>query len=148
MKDHPSVILSLTCADPVAALDFYTRAFGAKELFRLEGPGGELAHAEFTIGNTRIMLSGPEPGSAALAPPTDHSSHCSFAIMVDHCDEAFGQAKAAGIEVISEPQDQFYGLREAQVRDPEGYRWHLGQVLEELSPEEIKKRARALFGGE
>ncbi len=146
-SEKPTVMISLTCRDSAAALDFYTRAFGAKELFRLPSPDGCLAHAEFMIGNSLIFMSDAAPEVSAHAMEKGSQSSCSFSIDVENCDEAFAQAKAAGAEVISEPTDQFYGVRDAQVKDPEGYRWYLGQKVEEVSAEEMAKRAQALFGG-
>lgn len=148
MDNHEATVkLSLTCRDSAAALDFYTRAFGAKELFRMPTPDGCMAHAEFIIGNTLVYMSDAAPEMAAHAMEEGQQSSCSFTIAVEDCDKAFEQAKAAGAEVISEPADQFYGVREAQVRDPEGYRWHLGQKLEEISYDELVARAKRLFGG-
>jgi len=147
MLEQPTVKFSLTCRDSGAALDFYVSAFGAKELFRMPSPDGCIAHAEFMIGNSLIYMSDAAPEMSAFAMEAGAQSSCSFTIEVENCDEAFEKAKAAGAEVISEPADQFYGVRDAQVRDPEGYRWYLGQKLEEISPEELMKRAKELFGG-
>ncbi|MEM9081632.1 MAG: VOC family protein [Verrucomicrobiota bacterium] len=144
--EESTVVLSLTVKDGPAALEFYERAFGAVELFRMPSPDGCLAHAEFLIGNTRILMSEAAPEYFAAVMPEGMSSSCSFSIRVENCDAAFEKAVAAGAEVLTEPVDQFYGMREAQVKDPEGYRWHLGQKTEDLTPEEVVRRAQELFG--
>ncbi|MEO0416868.1 MAG: VOC family protein, partial [Verrucomicrobiota bacterium] len=92
-------------------------------------------------------MSDEAPEVHALANPEGQRSSCSFSIIVDDCDAAFAQATAAGAEVLDAPADQFYGMRTSQVADPFGYRWHLCQPQEELTPEEIENRAKELFAG-
>ncbi|MDP0490057.1 MAG: VOC family protein [Verrucomicrobiota bacterium JB023] len=142
MKETPTVTISLTCRNSAAALDFYREGFGADELYRLETPEGQMAHAEILLGNTRIMMSDAHPSSHAFPQEEGLLSSCSFSIEVDNCDEACRRAEAAGAKVLVEPADQFYGMREAIVADPEGYRWHLAQKIEDLSDEELDRRAR------
>ncbi len=146
-ENEPTVSLSLTVNDGSAALDFYTRAFGAKELYRMADPGGGVAHAEFMLGNTKIFLSEASPEWHAAAMPEGAKASCLFAIQTDSCDDSFKRATEAGGEVLSEPEDQFWGCRSAIIRDPFGYRWSFGQVIEEVSPEEMARRAKELFGG-
>lgn len=143
----PTVSLSLTVRDAAIALDFYARALGAKELFRLPTPDGGVAHAEFMIGNTHIYISDEAPEWHAKAMPEDGLASCLFAIMTDNCDDAYQQAVAAGAKSLGEPTDQFWGMRSAMVKDPYGYRWSFAQRIETLSPEEIMARAEKLFGG-
>jgi len=144
---HPTVSLSLTVDKGAEALDFYAEAFGAKETFRLPGPAGGMAHAEFQIGTTKIFLSEADAEMEAHPMTDGQLSACSFSIMVEDCDAAFVQAVSAGALAISEPTDQFWGARNAIVADPYGFRWHLGQLIEEVSNEELAKRAEELFGG-
>lgn len=147
MKENiPTVAFSLTVKNANEALDFYTRAFGAEELFRMPEPDGGVAHAEFMIGNTKIFISDEAPEFHAKAMPEGTLASCLFAIHVEDCDAAFTKAVEAGAEVLTEPTDQFWGMREAMVKDSYGYRWSFGQITEELSPEEIAKRAQELFG--
>jgi len=143
---EPFVSVSLTVKRGADALDFYTRAFGAKELYRMSMPDGGVAHAEFMIGSTRIMLSDEAPAWHAYAMPEGASASCLFSIHVEDCDAALAVALAAGAEPLMPPADQFWGARNAMVRDPFGYRWSLLQKLEDVAPEEIMRRARALFG--
>jgi len=143
---HPSVSISLTLKSAAEGLEFYKRAFGAEELFRMDTPGGGVAHGEFMIGDTRIFISDEAPEWHALAMPEGATASCLFSILVENCDAAFQRAVEAGAEGLSEPQDQFWGSRSAVLRDPFGYRWSVIQPLEDLSPEEIMERARKLFG--
>jgi len=132
--------------DVAAALDFYAQAFGAEEVVRMPMPDGTVVHAEMMIGNSLIYVSvGSEEWKAAplaeggLAP-------CLFGITVDDVDAAFEKALAAGGTKIEGPQEQFWGMRTAVLSDAFGYRWNLRKMTEELSPEEMMKRAAELMG--
>ncbi len=142
-ENEPTLALSLTVKDGSKALDFYAKAFGAKELLRMPMPDGSIAHAEFMVGNTTIYLSEDSPEWHAVALPDGATAPCLFAIGVENCDEAFAQAVAAGAEPLMEPADQFWGMRVGMVKDLEGYRWSFRQCLEEISPEEMMERAQA-----
>lgn len=140
-----TVSISLTTKRSAEALDFYARAFGAEELFRMPTPGGGIAHAEFRIGNTLFGLSDEAPDWHAYALPEGAMASCLFAINTDDCDKGFAQAVAAGAKPLIPPQDYFWGKRVGVVCDPFGYRWSLRQHLEDVPPEEMARRARALF---
>ena len=141
----PTVTISLTVKDAGEALDFYTRALGANELFRMCAPDGSVMHAEFTIGNSLIFLSGESPDWHAFAMPEGATASCNFSIDTEGCDDAFKKAVDAGAEALVEPQDYFWGRRTGVVKDPYGYRWSLSQFIEEVSPEEIERRAKEMF---
>jgi uncharacterized glyoxalase superfamily protein PhnB len=141
----PTVSLSLTVRESAAALTFYSDAFGAQELFRMPSPDGGIAHAEFLLGNTRIYLSDESPEWQAFAMPPGAAASCLFAIATEDCDGAYKKAIAAGAESLSEPTDTFWGMRSALLKDPFGYRWALNQQIEEVSPEELEKRAKAMY---
>ena len=143
----PTVGLSLTVKDGNAALDFYTRAFNAKELYRMPMPDGSVAHSEFMIGNSSIYLSGESPEWKAFALPEGGISSCLFPIDSDDCDQLFAQAVEAGGTAVTEPQDQFWGWRTGLILDPFGYRWNVRQFLEEVSPEEMMRRAQEAMKG-
>lgn len=142
---EPTVSFSLTVKDAAQALKFYTDAFGAEELYRLPAPDGSVAHAEFMIGNTRIYISGEAEEWHAYAMPENSMASCLFSIMTDDCDASHEKAVKAGAGSLSSPADQFWGARSSIVKDPYGYRWSFTQIVEELSPEEISKRAEKLF---
>jgi len=144
-KTEPTVAFSLTVKDTARALAFYAAAFGAQELFRMPSPDGGVAHAEFMIGNTHIYISDEAPDWHAYAMPEGATASCLFSINIEDCDTAYKQATAAGAVSLNEPEDQFWGARSAMIKDPFGYRWSLIQKIEEVSPEELVKRAQALF---
>ena len=147
--DHntPTVSISLTVKDGNAALDFYKAAFGAEVVLLLPEPDGGVAHSEMMIGNSKVYLPDESPEWHAAAMPEGTQASCLIAIAVEDCDAAFKRAVEAGGIPLKDPEDQFWGIREAMVRDPFGYRWSLGQFVEEVSPEEFERRARELYGG-
>ena len=142
---EPSVTISLTCRRATDALDFYARAFGAKELFRMGGPDGSVAHTAFMIGSALLNISDESPEWHAKPMPEGGSASCLFSIATESCDEAFTRAVEAGATPLNQPNDYFWGKRNAMVRDPFGYRWSFSQHLEDVSPEELSKRAQALM---
>ena len=146
-QNEPTVDFSLTVKNGNDALDFYTRALGAQELYRMAMPDGGVAHSEFMIGNTKIYLSDESPEWHAEAMPEGTKASCLFSITTDSCDDSFKRAVEAGGTPLSEPEDQFWGSRSAIILDPFGYRWSFGEVIEEVSPEEMQRRAEKLFGG-
>ncbi len=142
---EPTVSLSLTVKDPSSALNFYTQALGAEELLRLPTPDGGVAHAEFMIGNTRIYISDEAAEWHAFAMPEGATASCLFSIMAADCDRSYDRAIKAGAESLSHPMDYFWGTRTALIKDPFGYRWALNQRIEDVSPEELERRAQAFF---
>ncbi len=144
---EPTVSFSLTVLDAAEALKFYTEAFGAQELFRLPAPDGSIAHAEFLIGNSRIFISGESPEWQAFAVPEGQLASCLFSISTDDCDSAHNRAVKAGAKSLGEPQNFFWGTRSSIVKDLFGYRWSLNQKIEDLTPEEVERRAQEFFSG-
>lgn len=135
-EGYHSVTPSLTSKNAEESLKFYAAAFGAVELFRLpdEKTGG-VAHAEFQIGNSTMMISDEYPEWGAVAP--EFSKGGSFMIYVPDCDAAFERAVAAGATAVRPPADQFWGDRLASLADPFGYRWSVAQKVSSPTPEEI-----------
>lgn len=123
------------------AIEFYRKAFGAEELFRLPGPDGKLMHAEIKIGDSIVMLGDefpemcPEPYAKGNLPVTIH-------LYVSDCDAVFRRATEAGAKPTMPPQDMFWGDRYATVRDPFGHNWSIATRKRDLSSEEIAKGAR------
>ena len=147
-ENEPTIAVSLTVKNAAEALDFYAKAFGAKELLRMPMPDGSVAHAEFMIGNTRIFISGESPEWHAYAMKEGTMASSLLAIATESCDASYQKAKEAGGEGLSDPENQFWGYRTAIIKDPYGYRWSFREVVEEVSPEEMMKRAEKLFSGE
>ena len=131
--------------DTAAAIDFYARAFGAKELFRLVEPSGRVGHAEVKIGPATLMLSDEYPEFDIRGPQSIGATTVSIHIHVSDVDRLFEQAVAAGATVVRPLQNQFYGERSGTVRDPFGHEWLLGGHLEDVTPEEMQRRYTALF---
>ncbi|MEM9158614.1 MAG: VOC family protein [Verrucomicrobiota bacterium] len=144
--NEPTLALSLTVNDGDKALSFYKEAFGAEELYRMALPNGEIAHAEFMIGDTKIYLSEASTEWHAFPNEEGAKSSCLFAINVDNCDETFERAAAAGGQKLNEPTNYFWGARKAMILDPFGYRWSMSHIVEEVSPEEMDRRAKELYG--
>ena len=133
--------------DGVRALDFYQRAFGAKERMRMPQPDGRIGHAEVEIGDSRIMLADEFPEMDARSPKTVGGSPVSIMLYVEDVDAVFKQAIGAGAREVRPVADQFYGDRLGSLQDPFGHKWHIATHKEDLSLEEIKKRAAAAKHG-
>lgn len=127
------------------ALEFYARAFGAKELFRLTEPSGRIGHAEIKIGPTTIMLSDEYPEAGIHGPRSLGGTTFSIHLHVGDVDQVYAQAVEAGAAIVRPLQDQFYGERSGTVRDPFGHEWLLGGHLETVTPEEMQRRYTAMF---
>ncbi len=126
------------------AIDFYKKALGATELFRMEGPHNTVAHAELQIGDSRIMLADEVPQMGYSAPQPGGHSPIGLMIYVEDVDKTAAQAVAAGIKIEREVQDQFYGDRSGNFVDPFGHRWTIATHKEDVSKEEMDRRMAAL----
>lgn len=127
------------------AIDFYARAFGAVEDFRLTEPGGRIGHAELKFGDVTIMVSDEYPEFGIQGPAESAAPGSAIHLHVDDVDAMTKQAVAAGAKVIMEPMDQFHGERASKVLDPFGHEWLLGSQIEEVSREEMQRRFTAMF---
>ena len=125
------------------AIAFYKKALGAEEVMRLGGPGGKIGHAEIKIGNSRIMLADEHPELQALSPRTVGGSPVSIHLYVENADAAVERAVAAGAKLVRPVADQFYGDRVGGIEDPFGYRWFIATHKEDLTMDEIRRRAAA-----
>lgn len=134
------VFAYLTVDDADRAIDFYARAFGATEKFRLTEPGGRVGHAELDFGGTTVMLADAFPEHGLRSPAAIGGTAVSIHLHVDDADAVIANAAAAGAHIEREPKDQFYGERSGAVRDPFGHRWLIGHSTEELSSEEMQRR--------
>jgi PhnB protein len=134
----------LTVNDGVRALDFYQRAFGARETARMPGPGGKVMHAEFRIGDSVVMLSDEFPGmSTSKAPTTLGGTTGSLMLYVADVDAAFKRAVDAGCTTLMPPTDMFWGDRFGKLRDPFGNEWGMATHKEDVPPKEMAERAKA-----
>ena len=125
------------------AIAFYKTALGASEVMRIGGPGGRVGHAELQLGGSRIMLADEHPELGALSAKTIGGSPVSIHLYVEDVDAAVARAVAAGAKLIRPVADQFYGDRTGGIEDPFGYHWYIATHKEDLTPEEINRRAAA-----
>ena len=125
-----------------AAIDFYRKAFGATEVFRIGAPGGRIGHAEIRIGDSRIMISDEFPELRWFAPQAAVGSPVMIHLYVEDVDETARRAVAAGAKEITPVADQFYGDRGGKFADPWGHLWYLATHKEDVPPEELERRAR------
>jgi PhnB protein len=127
------------------ALEFYKKALGATEIMRMPGPDGRVMHAEIKIGNSILMLADENPAMNARGPKTLGGSPISIMLYVEDADSRFKQAVAAGAKVIRPLMDQFYGDRSGIVEDPFGHSWSISTHKEDVSPDEMERRAAAFM---
>ena len=129
------------------AIEFYKKAFGATELFRMAGPDGKIGHAEIKIGDSPIMLSDEWPEMKYLGPKSLGGSPVSILLYVDDVDTIFNRAIAEGGREDRAIENKFYGDRAGSLTDPFGHIWHVATHVEDVSPEEMKRRASAAAAG-
>ncbi|MGI5860559.1 MAG: VOC family protein [Myxococcales bacterium] len=137
-KGYHTVTPSIIVKDGAAALDFYKRALGAQELGRMSMPDGKIAHAEFKVGDSTIMLA-DEMGMGGASPQTLNGVTSSFYVYVQDADAAFKRAVDAGASVVAPMEDAFWGDRYGMVRDPFGHLWSFATRQREVSDEEMKE---------
>lgn len=123
------------------ALEYYTRAFGAEERFRMDGPGGTIGHAEIQIGNSIVMLADENPAFNAKAPEMGTTPPVQLMIYVDDVDATFKRAIDAGATEKQPVKNQFYGDRSGTLTDPFGHCWTIATHVEDVAPEEMERRA-------
>ena len=128
------------------AIEFYKRALGASEVLRLDDPSGRIHQAEIKIGDSCIMLADEHPELQALSPKTIGGSPVSLHVYVEDVDAAVDRAVKAGAKLVRPVADQFYGDRTGGVEDPFGYRWFIATHKEDLTIDEIRRRAAAQRG--
>ncbi len=133
----------LIIKDAASAIEFYKKAFGATELMRHADPSGKIMHAEIKIGNSPIMIGSEFPEMGVRSPQSLGGSPVGILLYVEDVDAVFSQAVAAGAKVERAVKDQFYGDRSGGVTDPFGHVWHIATHIEDVAPEELRKRAAA-----
>jgi PhnB protein len=141
---YTAVTPYLAVRGAAAAIDFYRRAFGAKEKLRMPFPDGKLAHAEIQIGDARVLLSDEFEPMALFGPQTRGGTTVMIHLYVKNVDAIAARAAEAGGKVVRPVADQFYGDRTCLVEDPFGHRWYIATHTVDLTKAELKKRAMAM----
>jgi len=130
-----------------AAIEFYKKVFGAKEVVRMERPDRKIGHAEIQIGNSRIMLADESPDMGARGPKALGGSPVRLMLYVQNVDKVFNQAVAEGAKETQPVKNQFYGDRSGSLDDPFGHKWIIATHIEDVSAKEMKKRVQAAMAG-
>ena len=133
----------LTVKGADRAMDFYKKAFGAKEIMRMPA-GDKIAHAEMKIGDSMIMLADESPEMGQVSPSGKGQTPVTLCLYLEDVDKVFKQAIAAGGKEMRPLQNQFYGDRSGMLMDPFGHVWNVATHVEDVSPEEMKRRMAAM----
>jgi PhnB protein len=142
------VFAYLSVNDAAKAIEFYQKAFGATEKYRLVEPGsGRVGHAELDFGGHIMMLADEYPELNFRGPDKLGGTPVIIHLHVDDCDQVIERAIAAGAKLDRPPKDEFYGERSGTVIDPFGHRWSIGHHLEDVPPEEMQRRYHEMMKG-
>jgi PhnB protein len=145
-EGHHTVTPYLTLKNTAAALDFYKKAFGAEELYRMPGPDGQsIMHAEMKIGDSMVMLGEECPDMGVVSPLALNNSPVTVHLYVENADAVFQRAVSAGAETMMPPTDMFWGDRFAKVKDPFGHRWSIATPIEDVPPDQMMERMKKAF---
>ncbi len=131
--------------DSQNALDFYAKAFGATEKFRLTEPSGRVGHMEIDLNGATLMISDEFPEYGMLGPQPGDKASVSLHLHVDDADTVVQKALDAGATLEMACIDQFHGERTGVVIDPFGHRWMIGHEIEQLAPDEMQRRYTAMM---
>lgn len=143
-KGYHSLTPYLIVKGGAKALEYYSKAFGAKELFRMPAPDGKVGHAEMQIGDSRFMLADEAPERDVRAPQGTPPVH--LMIYCEDADRVFKRALSAGGKELRPLTNQFYGDRSGTLADPFGHQWTVATHVEDVSPEEMDRRLKQQKG--
>ena len=146
-EGYPQVIPYLCVDGADRAIQFYTAVLGARERMRMGAPGGKVGHAELVIGDSLVMLADEFPEMGVRSPKSIGGSPVTIMVYVDDVDATFERAKQAGAKELRPLEDQFYGDRTAQFEDPFGHVWSIATHVEDITPEEMQRRAAEMEAG-
>jgi PhnB protein len=141
-EGYQTVTPYLAVDDAAEAIEFYKRAFGAKERVRMDAPDGKIGHAELEIGDSLVMLSDPFPQASTKPPKELGGTTASVFLYVEDVDALTKQAVDAGATSTMEVADQFWGDRMGSITDPFGHSWSIATHVEDVPPEEMAVRAK------
>ena len=140
-EGYHSVTPYLIINGAAQAIDFYKRAFNATELLRMASPDGRIGHAEIRIGDSHVMLADEQPEMGHRSPQSLGGVPVSLMVYVDDVDGTFNAALACGAHELQPLKNQFYGDRSGTVKDPFGHVWTIATHVEDVEPEEMRRRA-------
>jgi PhnB protein len=138
---YPRVSPYLSVDGAARAIEFYTKVLGATERMRMDAPGGKIGHAELQIGDSVVMLADEYPEMDIVGPKKVGGTPVTISVYVEDVDSTFKAALDAGAKELRPLTDEFYGDRIGQFEDPFGHRWSVATHIEDVSPEEMSKRA-------
>jgi PhnB protein len=144
---YPRVTPYLSIDGAGAAIDFYSKVFGATERGRMPDPDGRIGHAELQIGDSLIMLADEYPEMGIRGPKAVGGTPVTISVYVEDVDGVFDRAVELGAKALRPVEDQFYGDRSGQFEDPFGHRWSVASHIEDVPPDEMAKRAAEAAGG-
>jgi PhnB protein len=149
MSVHPvpegyhTLIPYLAVDDAAEAIDYYKRAFGAKERARMDGPDGKVGHAELEIGDSVVMLADPFPHASTTPPSEAGATTAAIVMYIDDVDAVVKRAVDGGATITEQVEDKFWGDRFGTIKDPFGHVWSIGTHIEDVSPQEMAERSKA-----
>ena len=129
-----------------SAIDFYKNIFGATEIMRMPGSNGKIMHAELRIGDSIVMLADENPQTGVMSPQTVGGFSVGMHLYVENVDQVIQKAVESGAKLLRPIKNQFYGDRSGTVLDPFGHMWSVATHVEDVSPEEMRKRMTAAMG--
>jgi len=141
-KGYSTITPYLVIKGAAKAIDYYKKVFGATVVVRMDGPNGQVGHAELQIGDSRIMLADENPQLGYRSAESIGASPVSLYVYLPDCDKVVAQAVAEGAKILKPVQDQFYGDRSGFLQDPFGHLWGIATHKEDVSPQEMDERAR------
>ena len=141
-EGYHTLIPYLAVDDAAKAIEYYTKAFGAKERARMDGPDGKIGHAELEIGDSVVMLADPFPDASTTPPSEVGSTTAAIVMYVEDVDAVVKKAVDEGATITEDVEDKFWGDRFGTIRDPFGHVWSIGTHVEDVSPQEMAERAK------
>ena len=141
-EGYHTIVPYLLVRDAAAAMEYYKKAFGAVEIGRYAQPDGRIGHADMTIGDSHFMLADEFPERGYVGPQSLGGTTFGMALYVGNVDEMFQRAIDAGGKVERAVADQFYGDRTGTLIDPFGHKWSISTHVEDVSDEEMIRRAK------
>lgn len=144
-EGYATITPNLVCRDAARAIEFYKSAFGAKELHRAPGPNGEILHSVLQLGDSKFFVNDPMTKTQVATPGQGASNPTYLHVYVPDADSLFKKAVSAGARVDLPIQDMFWGDRYGMVTDPFGQQWGIATHIEDVAPEEMKRRQEAFF---